>query len=161
MARTRSDRRARGPLDITDHRSFAQRLQRLMEERGLTQVQVAKLAGLEVKSGNSSVHDWLKQGASPNSAPLATLCTALHVSMDWLLRGRGTPEGRPAPLAEHITAGGPPGLFSADPSTQKRGQGIEGRGGGGGKRPAGGSWGEQGGGGPQTPPRRRWSRGGW
>ena len=67
---------------------FLTRLRGLMEERGMTQKELAESVGV----ANATVTEWFKRGRSPLSEVLLIMPDALGVNGHWLLTGRGQRE---------------------------------------------------------------------
>jgi transcriptional regulator with XRE-family HTH domain len=70
--------------------TFASRLVRARKRRGLTQVQLARAAGL---AADVMVSRYERGEHTPHAATMGALADALRVPMDWLARGQG-PEPR-------------------------------------------------------------------
>lgn len=60
---------------------FKSKLQQIMNERGLKQTDIAKLA----KVSQNTISMWLKKSQSPNSQKLETLAKALNISVGELI----------------------------------------------------------------------------
>lgn len=60
---------------------FQSKLQQIMNERGLKQTDIAKLA----KVSQNTISMWLKKSQSPNSQNLETLAKALNLSVGELI----------------------------------------------------------------------------
>ncbi|MDZ3832165.1 MAG: helix-turn-helix domain-containing protein [Sphingopyxis sp.] len=96
---------------------LAARLRRLREERGLS------LAGLASRAGLSkpSIWAWESGKTAPRIRSLQAIATALGVSDDELLMGRG-PEGDSTGFADHGGGGGPgaPALQTVVETSRRR-----------------------------------------
>lgn len=69
--------------------TFGERVKRLRELRGLTQSQLAKLAGFSHQSAIGNIEAGKREG----SRNLASLAAALNVDPYFLETGKGTPSG--------------------------------------------------------------------
>ncbi len=60
---------------------FGQRLSIILEERGLTQAQMAK----DINVYANAVHRWITHYEYPNATNIIAICKTYNVSADWLL----------------------------------------------------------------------------
>lgn len=67
--------------------SFATRLREVMEEKGLTQMQLAASIGV----AQSRVSEWRAGKAMPQRRVAELLADQLQVNLEWLLAGTGSP----------------------------------------------------------------------
>lgn len=70
---------------------FEKRLREIRQERGISQVELAKI----IQTTNDSVYSWEKGRSQPSIDAIRKLCVALGVSSDYLLgleREDGTKE---------------------------------------------------------------------
>jgi len=78
---------------VTDHEkaAFSARLNQVLDEAGIApkgqgrQIQVARMFGVSQKGARK----WLEGEAIPTTARLTLVTAQLHVSIEWLLTGRG------------------------------------------------------------------------
>jgi len=77
--------------------AFFERLRQLLEDRGMSQADLARELGV----GVATVSEWFTRGRVPNGDVLLRLPNALRVSGHWLLTGEGPRE------TEHARGGDP------------------------------------------------------
>lgn len=79
---------------------FLSRLRELMNDRNMTQAELAETLGV----GTGTVSEWFNRGRSPLSEVVLRMPAALTVNGHWLLTGEGprTPPKAPPQPAEHL-----------------------------------------------------------
>jgi len=81
---------------------LADRLRKLLEQRGLSQTHASERAGIPL----ATLNKWINQAdkaPNPSAENLVALKEAFNVSIDWLLTGQGLHEPIPAYLADVLT----------------------------------------------------------
>lgn len=82
--------------------NLAERLKKLLEDRGLSQTQAAERAGIPLPTLNK----WLNpsdKAPNPSAENLIAIREAFNVSIDWLLTGEGLREPIPSFVVEVMT----------------------------------------------------------
>ncbi|QCT03997.1 transcriptional regulator, XRE family protein [Paenibacillus algicola] len=69
--------------------SIYQRIEQLIESRGMTKKAFCEALG--ISTGNFG--DWKRGKTTPSTNKLIEISAFFSVSLDWLIVGRGTPEG--------------------------------------------------------------------
>ena len=69
---------------------FAERLERLIKEKGLTQVAVADSVGIR----RPTISDWKKNGSYPTADVAVKIARLLDVSVEYLVTGEDTDTAR-------------------------------------------------------------------
>lgn len=77
--------------------TLSERIDKLLEIRGINQAQLAKLAGI-TRSAITNIKSGRSKGFSADTA--LVLCKKLSINPYWLILGEGTPELKPANDAE-------------------------------------------------------------
>lgn len=82
--------------------NLADRLKKLLEDRGLSQTQAAERAGIPL----ATLNKWLNpsdKAPNPSAENLIAIREAFNVSIDWLLTGEGLREPVPSFVVEVLT----------------------------------------------------------
>lgn len=82
--------------------NLAERLKKLLEDRGLSQTQAAERAGIPL----ATLNKWLNpsdKAPNPSAENLIAIREAFNVSIDWLLTGQGLREPVPDFVVEVLT----------------------------------------------------------
>ncbi len=68
--------------------TISERIFQIMEERGLTLYRLSKMTGISYQT----MIDWKKKNTNPGADKIMLLCSALEVTPELLLTGRGREE---------------------------------------------------------------------
>jgi transcriptional regulator with XRE-family HTH domain len=82
--------------------TLADRLRKVLEQRGLSQTQAAERAGIPLATLNKWIHQ-TGRAPNPSAENLIALKEAFNVSVDWLLTGEGPQEPIPFFISDVLT----------------------------------------------------------